>query len=112
MMSFRVRINCEHLTNDHRLLQMFALLVTITAVDFAPAPTLIDHWKNPAPEHAPTYKDIINRDATDGRMFKKPMRGHEDGCVLGKCMENATALGNDGVLTTPMHIPVHAHRAY
>ena len=93
---------------------MFALLISLTAVEFAPVPSLIDHWKDPSPAVKPQdpYDIVMSRNAADGFAFSKPMRGHEDGCVAGKCMETATALGNDGVLTTPMHIPVHAHRAY
>ena len=92
---------------------MFELLVNLTAVDFAGSPTLVAHWKDPNPVKQDSYSKIISRDAKDnGLPFKKPARGHEDGCVLGKCMETATARGNDGVLTPPMHIPVHEHRAY
>ena len=94
---------------------MFELLVNLTAVDFAGSPTLVASWKPPVSEakKLDPYTKIINRDAKDnGLPFKKPARGHEDGCVLGKCMETATARGNDGVLTPPMHIPVHEHRAY
>ena len=90
---------------------MFCLLLSFTGA-IAPVPHLVAHWKNPNPVKVDPYSVIIKRDATDGLAFEKPKRGHEDGCVLGNCMENATAVGNDGVLTAPMHIPVHAHRAY
>jgi hypothetical protein len=93
-------------------LQMFCLLLTLSGASFAPVPNLVAHWKNPHAKKADPYSVIIKRDATDGLSFEKPKRGHEDGCVMGTCMENATALGNDGVLTAPMHIPVHEHRAY
>ncbi len=87
---------------------MFALLIDLTGGAFSPVPSLVDHWHPPA---APVkvesvYKRTIRNDAKDGAPFVKPMRGHEDGCVMGVCAESATALGNDGVLHTPMHKPV------
>ncbi len=87
---------------------MFALLFTLTGGDFSPVPKLVDHWH---PAAAPVkvesvYKLTIKHDAKDGGRFIKPMRGHEDGCVMGVCAESATAIGNDGILHAPMHKPV------
>ncbi len=40
----------------------------------------------PAPAKV-TYEGIMNSNATDGLRFVKPERGHEDGCIAGKCSE-------------------------
>ncbi len=87
---------------------MFALLITLTGGAFAPVPNLVDSWHPPAAAAKPesAYIRTIKNDAKDGAAFVKPLRGHEDGCVMGVCMESATALGNDGVLHAPMHKPV------
>ena len=85
---------------------MFSLLIDLTGGAFAPIPHLVDHWHGPAAKHRDSYSHIIANDAKDGAAFAKPLRGHEDGCVMGVCMESATALGNDGVLHAPTHKPV------
>ena len=82
---------------------MFGLLVTLTATGIAPVPRLIDHWKPSVFQNKDTYEVVMSRNAQEGIRFMKPMRGHEDGCVLGVCNERPTEVGNDGVLHTPVH---------
>ena len=71
---------------------MFALLFTLRGGDFAPVPKLVDHWKVQSPMM--NYALTMKNNAEDGAKFIKPMRGHEDGCIMGVCQENAAGSGN------------------
>jgi hypothetical protein len=90
----------ESFPRDFFVVQMFGLLVNLTGTDFAPAPKLIYSWRKPPVTHEP-YSYIIENDGKDGVRFKKPSRGHEDGCVMGVCAEHVA-----GLLHPPMHKPV------
>ena len=85
---------------------MFGLLFHLTASSFAAPPKLIDHWKPVPPPFHIAYSTVMAENAQDGISFKKPVSGHEDGCVMGVCNERASARGNDGVLHTPMHTAI------
>ena len=89
---------------------MFSILIQVTGAGIAPIPNLVDSWKPDSYWSVMQKKDpytyVMSRNAEEGIRFMKPLAGHEDGCVMGICKERASALGDDGVLHTPMHKPV------
>jgi hypothetical protein len=90
---------------------MFVLLVALTGAGIAPIPNLTDSWKYD-PNWQDKYKKpdpytaVMMQNAQEGVRFRKPLEGHEDGCIMGVCKERGTSLANDGVLHDPMHTPV------
>ena len=79
--------------------QMFAILLELVGASMVGYPTSTGEWIIAQPGFSPrdgptpvaaklSYGAIMNGNATDGRHFIKPQRGHEDGCISGKCTES------------------------
>ena len=74
---------------------MFSIVLQLVGASMVGFQTSAGGWTVNSPNQdvplpaaaKPTYESIMQGNAADGPRFVKPGRGHEDGCIAGKCSE-------------------------